>query len=465
MTRPAVADPYAGLTNRYTCSACGDVHERERLNGQWGPKICSNQPESALKPFEPIGNRKLFQPLAGGGYGFTLIDDDVRIEVRHLHRRDHSLYGEVDVQCDWAGTQNFERSLSCANQNLSSQTARTSLAKYCARRAKTGPDDFDWEGVVDEACRRVILADRGGDDIIVLDDAPTVTERDFDVHGLRVPADASSMLIAHGDSLKSMVLLYILGTLAQRGVPVLYQDWEWTADRHLARKRRLFGLDRLEHLKYLRLNAPLEMEADRVRRFCDQESIKFIGVDSVGLAANGKLADDDTAIRFHRALSHLPPSLCAAHVPKSSLGILKGDPEAFGSVFFTNLCRASWSVKKQVGASEDLVSVGLFPKKQNDGARSRPVGLEFTFSPDATGDIKVRSVDLVGVQGLAEKLPLAMRMVGLLKRGPLTFAEIADQLGAKVDSVIKAAERASLFTKVPGENGVRRLALVARHVA
>ena len=82
----------------------------------------------------------------------------------------------------------------------------------------------------------------------------------------------------------------------------------------------------------------------------------------------------------------------------------KGDAIGpFGSVFFSNLCRASWLVKKQPGNSDDVVTIGCFPQKQNDGARSRPSGLEFTFS---TEQIAVRPVDLAGVEGLAQRLSL-----------------------------------------------------------
>jgi hypothetical protein len=411
----------------------------------------------------PKPKRILFDRLPGGGYAYTLLDDDVRVEFRYLRRDFRQLHGEVDVLCDWAGARRDQQgSLSCADLNLSSQRERAARAQYCAKRAKTKPDDFDWEGVFDDACRRVIQGEREGDDVIVLDDASETAERDFNIHGLRIPADAASMLIAHGDSLKSMLLLYFLGTLAQRGRSVLYLDWEWTADRHAARKRRLFGLARLESLRYLRLVAPLTVEADRIRRFCDLHGVEFLGLDSVGLASDGKLADDDTAIRFHRALGNLPPSLCAAHVPKSSLADPKGDPEAFGSVFFTNFCRASWSVKKQAGATGDVVTVGLFPKKQNDGARNKPIGLEFSFSDER---INVRPADLAGVEGLADRLPIKDRMVGLLKRGPLTLAEIAQQLNEKVDSVIKASKRSDRFVRVSGADGIDRIALAERHIA
>ncbi len=217
------------------------------------------------------------------------------------------------------------------------------------------------------------------------------------------------MLIAHGDSLKSLLLLLVLGTLAQRGTPVLYLDWEWSADRHKRRKRRLLGGERLDGLHYLRCHAPLTLEADWIRRYCDEHHIAFVGGDSVALACDGKLADDDTAIRFHRVCANdLPPSLWAAHVPKSTVGPdAKATVGPFGSVFFSNLCRMTWQVKKQEGADETLVTVALMPEKQNDGPRVAPVGLAFEFTPERIG---VRGVDIATVEGLAERLPLHLRM-------------------------------------------------------
>ena len=205
-------------------------------------------------------------------------------------------------------------------------------------------------------------------------------------------------------------------------------------------------------------------ECDRIRRSCDLHKIAFVGVDSVGLACDGKLADDDTAIRFHRALGTLPPSLSAAHVPKNSLGPDgKGDAIGpFGSVFFSNLCRASWLVKKESGATDDLVTVGLFPQKQNDGARVKPAGLEFAFGAER---IDVRTVDIATVDGLAERMPISARMAAALKRGPLTCAQLSDELGAKLDTVIKAANRSKAFTKVAGSDGITRIALAERRVA
>src|SRR5215218_10014136 len=129
-----------------------------------------------------------------------------------------------------------------------------------------------------EAMQRLTAEERGpSDPAILLDDAPDSTPRDIDVYGIQIPADSSSLLIAHGGSLKSMILLFVLGTLALAGHVVLFCDWEWTAERHRARKRRLFGTDRIPDLRYMRCRAPLVMEADRIRAYTDAEHVTFIG--------------------------------------------------------------------------------------------------------------------------------------------------------------------------------------------
>ena len=154
----------------------------------------------------------------------------------------------------------------------------------------------------------------------MLDDAPDAIERDFDVCGLRVPADAASMLIAHGDSLKSMILLYVLGTLALRGHIVLFCDWEWTAARHKARKRRLFGTDRIPNLRYMRCRAPLVTEADRIQKYTRGRGRRLhgrgFGRPRLRRQAHGRRRGDPVP----SGARNLPPALCAAHVSKSSLG-------------------------------------------------------------------------------------------------------------------------------------------------
>jgi hypothetical protein len=178
------------------------------------------------------------------------------------------------------------------------------------------------------------------------------------------------------------------------------------------------------------------------------------------VAADGPLKDDDVAIRFHKALNDLPPSLSAAHIPKTAIDAdARTTVHAFGSVFFENLMRQVWTLKKQEGETPDIITIAATSTKQNSGARYAPVGLEFTFSDSRIG---VRQVDLVTVEGLAERLPLSLRMTHLLKRGPMTYNDIADALGSKLDTVIKTANRGGAFQKLTGAGGTTRIALVER---
>jgi hypothetical protein len=115
------------------------------------------------------------------------------------------------------------------------------------------------------------------------------------------------------------------------------------------------------------------VECDDIRRFCDERQIQFIAIDSIGAACDGKLADDDVARAYNRALDHLPPSLAAAHTPKNEAD---DAVKPFGSVFFSNYTRMSWRLKKQIGASEDVATVLYKPGKQNDGDRLKLVALD-----------------------------------------------------------------------------------------
>jgi len=79
----------------------------------------------------------------------------------------------------------------------------------------------------------------------------------------------------------------------------------------------------------------------------------------------------------------------------------------------------------------------------------------------------ITRVDPRDVEELAVSLPLWQRVASELRAGPQTYAQLAESLGdAKVDSIVKATKRkGNVFTKVAGNDGVHRLALVERRVS
>jgi hypothetical protein len=417
---------------------------------------------------EIIGDRRQLDPLPGGGWRYTFRDDGVRVEFRYLRREHRQLHAECAVLCDWAGVRHHQGAISRADLNLSSLTARNSLATFCAKQANTKDDEatFHWRNNLHAACIETIAAEDRRQHVpaIVLDDADDITDADIEiVDGWRVPIDSRSMLIAPGDSMKSILLLLAAGNIALTGKPTLFLDLEWAGGRHKRRKHRVFGPERIPTLHYLKLSAPLETAAEAIRRVVDEQHIEFIVGDSVAPACNGPLKDDDVALRFHRALDELPPSLWAAHVPKAAIGTDAKDAVGpFGSVFFANLCRMTWQVRKIVGANPNIPTVCLLPQKQNDGARVEPVAIEFDLTNFA---ISYRTVAAADVEEIAGKVPLHLRIQHALQRGPQSFAELAKALDAKVDSVIKAANRSTAFTKVLSPDGIQRLALVEKRRA
>lgn len=52
---------------------------------------------------EPIGDRRIFQPLPGAGYGLTFVDAGVRFEVRHLRRAPLTIVNRSETADDQAG--------------------------------------------------------------------------------------------------------------------------------------------------------------------------------------------------------------------------------------------------------------------------------------------------------------------------------------------------------------------------
>jgi hypothetical protein len=413
-----------------------------------------------------IGDRRTFARLPGGGYVYTLLDEGVRIEVRHLRRAWGAMHAEVDVQCEWAGAMRHGLSLSCADLNLSLQTARTTLGKHCAARSRSeaGVKDgeapqFDWTGVIDAVCIETLRAERQGDDSLALDDAPDLVASTVDVWGLQVPLDGPSLLVAPGGGLKSLVLLLVAGTLALQGHTVLYLDYEWTAARHKARKQRLFGDEPIPGLRYIRCKGALTHELPRLRKEVEQHGVTFCVLDSVGMACEGPLKDDDVARGFYAAQAHLPPTLNAGHVTKAQVADHEADRMAFGSAFFTNLARMNWDVRKVENHTKQEATIAIKSGKQNDGDRDPPVGLRFTFTPD---QIAVARVDVADVDALVGTLPLWSRIAKHVARvGAQSPTTIAKEMGEKLNSVVKAIERRSdVFVPVTDTaDGVHRIGL------
>src|SRR5262245_225346 len=117
-----------------------------------------------------MGN--LFTRIPGGGFALTVARVPIRIEFYDLRRRDGQWHADCAVFCDVPGARTYAGRLSHSALNLSSQTQRVQRAKHCAERAAIKSEEFDFVGLLDEACIRAIDAARESSPAILLDDAP-----------------------------------------------------------------------------------------------------------------------------------------------------------------------------------------------------------------------------------------------------------------------------------------------------
>ena len=414
-------------------------------------------PAEVFGPGDVGAMRRTFSASGEGRYVFGIPDLQLEFDVDRLRRERHELKGELAVRCGLAGARAVNgNSLSLADFNLSSARARTERARHLGKLADAV--EIDWDRLLEEFCQRVLMAEREGRPAVLLREFPRPVDDHLDVEGIRLHRRHPAILFGDGGTAKSYTALYLAGRLDQRGVRVLYADWEFAGEDHRDRLERLFGPDMLA-VTYVRCERPLVHEADRLRRIVQEDEITYVIYDSIAFATDGPPEAAEMASAYFRAVRQIGVgSLHIAHVNRSDTG----DKKPFGSSFWHNGAPSTWNVKTadQVPGSGEL-SIGLYNRKVNTGSLRAAVGFRITFDDTRTTFTRVDPRD---VDELAVSLPLWQRVASELRGGPQTYAQLAECLDAKVDSIEKATKRKTkVFTRVPGDaDGVYRLALVER---
>lgn len=187
-----------------------------------------------------------------------------------------------------------------------------------------------------------------------------------------------TLLFGEGETGKSMTALAI-ALQVQNGYipegmpwtsvdprPVLYLDWE--LDREVTEKRATalakgLGLPYPELPLYRRCYASLPDDTSDIRRMVRDNDVGLVIVDSIGPASGDDLKDDKTAFRFYEALRLMGcASLLIGHLSKEE-SRRKGKRTPYGNIYFWNLTRLAWEVRRQ----EDLTDhvMGFMLSKNN----------------------------------------------------------------------------------------------------
>jgi hypothetical protein len=395
-------------------------------------------------------------------YVLGLLELGVEFHANYLRRERYETFGELVVLCDLAGARNVcGNVLSRGTFNFSSTEARWKRAKQLADMSKA--PELDWPRLLEEVCVTVLAKQGDGEPAVLLRDLPRPSpDALLDVDGLRLLKQHPVILFGDGGAAKSYLALYLAGRLAERGLRVGVLDWELAGEDHRDRLERLFGPD-MPAVWYRRCRHPLIVELDSLRRWVRRDGLDYLVYDSVAFAAHDKPEAAESAIRYFSATRQIGPgSLHVAHINRSE----SGEDKPFGSAYWHNSARATYFMKRAESESGDGrdITIGLFNKKSNLGALLPAFGFQFRFDDDRT---IVTRTNLAEVQDLSQKLPLWQRLTHVLKAAsrPLTLAELADELDAKVDTVTKAVARSKAFTRVLSADGIQRISLVERRSA
>jgi hypothetical protein len=229
----------------------------------------------------------------------------------------------------------------------------------------------------------------------------------------------------------------VIAGLAVRGgqAPALFLDWEHHTRATVRRKAAIYP-GRCPVLYYAPTR-PFADEYDRIAALVKAEGIGLVVADSIipALPSRTSPKDAEAAAAFCNPANALEvPVLALGHVTHEQ----SADPTMpFGSRFFHNLARMTWSAKRE---PDEGHIVRLVNRKANDEAIALPFLVEVTWGER----VELRRVDLV-----PEMQTWADKIADALADGPLTAAQLAARLGTADNAIrVHLGRHADLFAEV-----------------
>jgi hypothetical protein len=356
------------------------------------------------------------------------------------------------------------RRLSWGAFSLSSTPARETLRK----KLKAAAPELPWGEYLERVAYQLTQATREGEpavDLATCSPSPSraVMER-------FLYRSNPTEIHADGDSAKSLFALAVAaavrtGTALPFGLkpyitgPVDYYDWETDADTHAERLRLLaagLGID-VPSIVYRRLWQPLVDVAGTLAADAQRRGVVLVIVDSMVFALAGTDGGFHEPIcGFYNALRLFAPAatLVLNHITNADAR-LGGPARPFGGAFATNGPRLIWEMKRDRDVTDATAVTFTNTKANNQPRRFDPFGLRFVAG---AGTISVHPFDLTEAAPAAlAAAPLAYRICATLGAGPQTLADLTKTLGAKSESVRKAAQRLRDKGKVVLDGDLYRL--------
>lgn len=387
----------------------------------------------------------------GDVYQLQWNDEKIRIQVDHISEGD-TVYGEFNIEMD--GTGKYEPVLSPTKLNMLSVSAKKSFVEALNKRV-----DLEWSTIIEQACYKTVKAYRQGDSPVQVGNLPVRAKRRYRLYPW-VMEDNMTSLYGYGGSCKSYIAGFV-AIMIQTGIGklgfspiqgnVLILDWEscqedW--DERIKAIKLGMGFDSEALPIYKRCYRTLSSDILEIQKIVLENNIKFVVVDSVGMASQTSGEYHDSAIQMLRAARSLNCSiLLIDHKSKAN--------EIFGSVYKQNEVRSAFEIVNTQEEGADKIYVSIEHTKMNNGPKTKRIGLEIEFigDEDITEMVMFKKVDVADIPELSKSLPLKDRIIAELKHGGLSVALLSEALGEKEDVIRTILNRhKNLFVKLSGGN-------------
>jgi hypothetical protein len=362
----------------------------------------------------PVAPSREFS-TAGDIYTLTVPEYGIRIELDQIRRAWGELRGEIWVDSEAEGT------LTRGTVSLSDIEKRQKFADSMKKRSSL---PVDWVNVWEDFALRCLEAEKTGSPGVWLDEVtPRAPDMCVEVSGFELPLDLPACLFGDGDTGKSFIALQLLTDLTRRGVTCALVDAEMEAGVHAARLIDLAGGQR-PRIAHLRLDKPLALSVDHVRRFVRDRNVRYVVYDSVGFLTP-EPEKSESALSYMRAVRQVGTgSLSIAHVTKGQ-EIKPEQQKPFGSNFYYQSFRRIWYAQAEAEPDADGRKViGIWDRKANTARKRPPFGIALTVRD---GFANVGPCDLGQSCELTEKLPLWRQLQSILRSGPASVEALAEQ--------------------------------------
>ncbi len=412
--------------------------EKARENGRDEAELLSDFWE-ATKSLDAAGPVPMAVTREGDDFRYTQESLGVEVQVSRVREGGEGIHGELTVSLNG-------RSLHWGRASLASLSARKSLTEKLQKTSARIP----WADILERVCQGTTEALRATEPTVQLVPARGTVERIL-LEKLLVDHE-TNVVFADGGSGKSLLAQAVAvaigtkttlpaGLSPRRSGPVLYLDWESCLDEQQERLDGLLaglGLSAPVPIHYRRMAAGLADDMPTIRTEVARLKPALVIVDSLAPACGMEPEGTDASIRTFNALRTLASArLVLAHVSKAHAD-LKGATRPFGSVFNMNLPRNVWELRRAEEDGDGILTVGAYHRKTNRGRLLPPFGLRFEFDKMKT---RILSADLTQDEGLRARAGLTHNLRTLLRSGGQTIAQLAEELGAKEDTVQKAMYR------------------------